>query len=372
MQAVFFGDYMLWYRRWTDRQNSIQLHKVGFWGIAVFDALCDISAERDFGGSIPKEYVEVSFLIRQMRLKKDDLRGGPDDDFRTEIVTQALFHLKQVGLIVENECFILIDGWQRRQPKVPKKSTERVRKHRKLLKKTLKNTEKNETEMKHDETRFTMFPIVSETHETHIEKEKEREKERESKSEKKEKKLVAKATGEKSAHKSLTDKLSEAYEQARGSKYLHQKGKDGVAVRDLLSIATEEEILARWRKGLISAGWHQVSTFAQLRQKWNDLAQPLPVNQQSTTPKPKPKSTAEMLEESVKNAPTFRPLKERNPELWAKNEKWKAHQEEVERQREEKRREFEKVQLEKLRKYEQEKLANGDLEWEDALAQGEK
>lgn len=96
------------------------------------------------------------------------------------------------------------------------------------------------------------------------------------------------------------------------------------------------------------------------------------VNQQLTTPKPKPKSTAEMLEDSLRNAPTFKPLKERNPELWAKNEKWKAHQEEVERQREEKRREFEKLQLEKLRNYEQEKLANGDLEWEDALAQGEK
>lgn len=317
MQAVFFGAHMLWYRRWTDRQNSIQLHKAGFWGTVVFDVLCDISAERDFGGSIPKEYVEVGFLIRQMRLEKDDLRGGADADFRTEIVTQALFQLKQVGLLVENECFITIDGWQRRQPKVPKKSTERVRKHRKLLKKTIKNTDQNETEMKHDETRFTMFPNVSETHETHIEKEKEREKEKENKSEKKEKKLVAKATSEKGAHKSLTDKLVEAYEQIRGSKYLHQKGKDGVAVKDLLSIATEEEILVRWRKGLNATGWHNVSTFAQLRQKWNDLSQTTAPKEQTTAVKPQRLPTYEEIKHLYEPDPEYlKKKKEMGPDWY--------------------------------------------------------
>lgn len=172
--------------------------------------------------------------------------------------------------------------------------------------------------------------------------------------------------------KSLLTALEASYEQKRGSKYLHQGAKDEDALKRLIGRYDDKLILERWALGLTLTKWPGVSTIAQLGSRFNELGQQQPVNQQLTTPKPKPKSTAEMLEESVKNAPTFKPLKERNPELWAKNEKWKAHQQEMERQREEKLREYEKLQLEKLREPEKEKLKNADLEWETSLAQGEK
>jgi len=163
---------MEWYRRWTDRRSSAQLYQAGFWGTVVFDALCDISAERDFGGVISEVYCEASFLVRQINLQLFDCGAGDGVDTREDIVKVALLKLLKVGLIRRDEDNLIIDGWERRQPRLPKKSTERVRKHRESLKK------KTETEMKHHETRFTPFQNVSETRETDKEKEKEKEKEK--------------------------------------------------------------------------------------------------------------------------------------------------------------------------------------------------
>jgi hypothetical protein len=114
----------------------------------------------------------------------------------------------------------------------------------------------------------------------------EREERKRERKKEKQKEIVADATGEKGMHQKLTNKLADTFQEVRGSKYLHQRGKDGVALKELLKIASEEEILSRWARGLKGTGWHQVSTFAQLRQKWNDLANPLPVTQQ-LTPAPK-------------------------------------------------------------------------------------
>lgn len=280
---------MLWYRRWTDRTNSLQLYKVGFWGTAVFDALCDIAAERDFGGLVPKEYAEPSFLMRQMNLRPGDSRNEKGEENGAEIIARAFQDVIASGLVVENECFWLIDGWSRRQPKVPRKSTERVRKYRKTLKKTEKKRNENETQVKHNETRFIKFHHVSETHETHNEKEKEREKEKkrekrknldanasfpekQKSTEKPEKPAKEEPTGR---FKSLQRALEGLYSDFRGVPYGWQGGKDGSALKSLLTRFTDELILQAWERGLTESNRYlNISTVAELSAKVNNLLAP--------------------------------------------------------------------------------------------------
>lgn len=159
---------MLWYKRWTDRRSNAQLHRVGFWGTVVFDALCDISAERDFHGVIPAEYLEVDFLIKFIGILPEELPGTGDPNNLIGLIEQGLEDVKRVKLVssVSNvscvssnvssvsDIFWRIDGWERRQPKPTQKSTDRVRKHRERLE-------------KQNATTRNMFHDVSETHETH-------------------------------------------------------------------------------------------------------------------------------------------------------------------------------------------------------------
>jgi hypothetical protein len=158
-------------------------------------------------------------------------------------------------------------------------------------------------------------------------------------------KPIADATAPKGSRASgLTAQLVEAFQKARGAKYLHQKGKDGEALKELMTIATDEEVVERFTRGLTASGWLRINTIAQLRQKWNDLAKPTTSGHtekkatvQLVDPALKHLTTAERLELSKKNAPIIRPLKERNPEAWAQAMALLKAQEEKEKQREQER-----------------------------------
>ena len=69
----------------------------------------------------------------------------------------------------------------------------------------------------------------------------------------------------------LSDAMCEDFAQSRSGKYLWSRV-DGVQLARLRKAATDAEIRERWRRGLTAHGWQQVSTVAQLAQKWNDLA----------------------------------------------------------------------------------------------------
>lgn len=74
--------------------------------------------------------------------------------------------------------------------------------------------------------------------------------------------------------RALTEALCADFTEATTAKYAHQGAKDGDALSWLMAQAGDEEIRARWRRGLRAPDkdWKHVATFAQLRQKWNDLA----------------------------------------------------------------------------------------------------
>lgn len=72
--------------------------------------------------------------------------------------------------------------------------------------------------------------------------------------------------------KPLSEALVADYLAVRGCDYRHQGAKDAQALKSLLPVATDEEVRARWRRGLAATGWASCSTLAQLASKWNDLA----------------------------------------------------------------------------------------------------
>lgn len=75
--------------------------------------------------------------------------------------------------------------------------------------------------------------------------------------------------------KHLTVMLLADYLEVRSEKYKHGGGKDTEALKSLLPLGTDEEIRERWRTSLrLGDAWPGCSTFAQLGQRWNDLAAP--------------------------------------------------------------------------------------------------
>lgn len=72
----------------------------------------------------------------------------------------------------------------------------------------------------------------------------------------------------------LTERLAQEYEEARGVPYAHGGARDTQALKSLLPLADDEEISARWRWAIVQPSnvWACVSSFAQLRHKWNDIA----------------------------------------------------------------------------------------------------
>lgn len=73
-------------------------------------------------------------------------------------------------------------------------------------------------------------------------------------------------------HALFVDELVKVYEQVHGAKYLFAGGKDGMALKRLLTIATREEILAVWAKGLTTdKEFDRVHNLAELAGKWTRL-----------------------------------------------------------------------------------------------------
>lgn len=75
-----------------------------------------------------------------------------------------------------------------------------------------------------------------------------------------------------------SDRLAAVFSEVTGQAYLWQGAKDGAALAELLKAATLEQVLDRWRRGLKASAddWASCRTVAQLRQKWNDLADAKP------------------------------------------------------------------------------------------------
>lgn len=69
-----------------------------------------------------------------------------------------------------------------------------------------------------------------------------------------------------------------------GAKYAWQGGKDGDALKALRKEGDIDEIRRRWRIGLRAEGWLLVRTVAELRQKWNHLAESKAAPQQPAKP----------------------------------------------------------------------------------------
>lgn len=133
---------MEWYKRYTNRSNHGQLFKAGFWGGVVFDALCDSSAAYDLNGRLPKIYAEPEYLQRQLRLTEADIgfRHDPSRDARdascdardgvTQLLIDAVRMCFEAQLIRLEGDLVVIDGWERRQPKPSQSDAARSRKYR--------------------------------------------------------------------------------------------------------------------------------------------------------------------------------------------------------------------------------------------------
>ena len=69
----------------------------------------------------------------------------------------------------------------------------------------------------------------------------------------------------------LSKSLEAIFLETQGIKYQHGGAKDVLALKRLLLVATDSEICAAWRKGLLAQGFEHVSTFAELAMKSNRL-----------------------------------------------------------------------------------------------------
>lgn len=72
----------------------------------------------------------------------------------------------------------------------------------------------------------------------------------------------------------VTDALCADFTDVTGQRYLWSGEKDSAGLKALLGVATLEEVRSRWRRGLAAPAdeWASCRTVAQLRSKWNDLA----------------------------------------------------------------------------------------------------
>jgi len=177
---------MDWYRRYTDRDGNRKIYKAGFFGAALYDALCDINAKEDLGGEITQQFQDLDWIARRMMLDEEFLAGtiGDPDDSATpasflrvylERIADPSCGLLRIERVGDGEEVWVIVGWVDRQPKMPDKSTERVKKHRQSV-----NSKRNETERNAFHDVSSVSVKRDETHETHIEKEREKEKESDS------------------------------------------------------------------------------------------------------------------------------------------------------------------------------------------------
>ena len=75
-----------------------------------------------------------------------------------------------------------------------------------------------------------------------------------------------------------SDALVADFRDVTGSEYLWQGAKDGTALAELRKSFGLDEVRARWRRGLAAPAdeWASCRTVAQLRAKWNDLADAKP------------------------------------------------------------------------------------------------
>lgn len=322
-----------WYKRYTNRANHGQMYEAGFWGGVVFDALCDSSAAYDLEGRLPKVYAEPEYLARQLRLTEAEVcichetsrnvTTAKNDSVTHEnhvvtVLSDALKRLFWAGLVVKEGDLVVIDGWERKQRKVPKSDAERSRNYREK-KKSKAEADSNNKPIE-SVTKRHIQESDANVCVTHREEESREEKIREDKkrinkkqkanalspqtsatpeqkptSSEKEKTTEAKPE---SAYKSLKTALEASYKQKRGEEYLFAHGKDGSALKRLIERFTHNAILERWERGLESEGYLRINTVAELYSKWNALV---------SAPTP---------EQASKSKSNFYASREVSPDVW--------------------------------------------------------
>lgn len=85
-----------------------------------------------------------------------------------------------------------------------------------------------------------------------------------------------------------SDLLAADFKAIVGTDYLFQGAKDGVALAELRKASSIEQIRERWRAGLQASAddWASCRTIAQLKAKWNDLANAKPAEKVSIEHQP--------------------------------------------------------------------------------------
>lgn len=272
---------MEWYRRYTDRSRHPQLFKAGFLGSLAFDALCDVAAEFDLGGVIPAQYCDPAWLAARSLIEPAEFGADPLDPDVTasRYMSLGLTAAEAAGLISrDGQGSWLIDGWERRQPKVPLKSSERVKKHRARAAETQRNAVKRvETDIEREK-------------ESEREKEKEREKGPVSSSDAalRLKDETLRALADRRAKDrppgEFRDRVDAAYKAQRGGEFDWTSAEE-LAVGALLGKkGGEEEIHRRWLIALRRSVYPRCDSLTDLLKHWPSYS-----SDPATGPPSKPK-----------------------------------------------------------------------------------
>lgn len=253
---------MEWYRRYSNLSSHPQIIRAGFWGRIVFDALCEVSAEFDLGGLISDDFYDAQFLIRRLGLHAQAIGGMAPE----AVIAAGLNGCLKAGLLVREGNAVVIDGWDRKQPKTPTKSTTRVRAYR--------ERKRSEGGVKRDET-VSPFHETGETSPSPLLSSVSR--------------LGVQGEGAvPPAEPTLEDQLATAFREARGPDLdFDISPKDGQKLRLLQAKpkVTDAEILRRWRIALTYQRWPRASCLVDLEAHWNTYATPEP--QGGAPPKPR-------------------------------------------------------------------------------------
>lgn len=363
--AVFFGAIMEWYKRYTNRSSHGQLYAAGFWGGIVFDALCDSSAAYDLNGRVPQVYVSPDYLQRQLKLSESDFCGESrivtthekgsvtHEKHVVTVLSDALKRVISTGLVRQEGELYIIDGWERKQRKAPKSDAERAREYRENKKLKKESVESESVTNRHVRDRDANVRVTERHDQSRVEKSREEKKED-----------VADATLEtdlketapvdgqtQESLKTNAKAFQDAYNAKLGDA-LPQWSKDShkrnAAVKTWLKSRTLDEWVAlletvKTRPFLLGQndrGWRADALFLlkvenAIKIEEGGYVGKSTSHQLTAAPKPRPLSTAEALEKSLKEAKPLLPLKERNPKLWAENEARLAAQREEEKKKQE-------------------------------------
>ncbi len=310
---------MKWYKRFSDFSLSREAFTISPLAHLVYSVICDTVARTGEEGELCAIDIDSpSYLARLCNLRlttPGELEAlWASKHGRREVLTVSVTDAEslsfavgqcvKVGLLSrlqrESGDVYVVEGFTEKNPIFLNPETRKKRKQR-------ENQEKTGTVPGHtwDSTGQPR---------SRGEKKRGEEKRREKKSIVDEKpSTVAKTESqETSPIKELTSRLTAAFSEVRKEAYLHQGAKDAVALKRILSFDAAE-VERRWRRGLSEADrWLNISTFAQLAQKWNDLGSKAP----GTVSPPVQKTKRQDLPKPITMEEFREKIKDQKPYEW--------------------------------------------------------